>query len=124
MTPTVTEEQKQQLQQVTLKSGVNAWDYVQSQSEEDRPILGDEGKSKEVSGVFAAILAGGYDTRDESQRTVQNHWLATVEQFDGGRKNAISNRLRGFLFLFVIVNTMKNWYFRILLYLCRRNRAE
>ena len=43
-------------------------------------ILGDEGKSKEVSGVFAAILAGGYDTRDESQRTVQNHWLASLEQ--------------------------------------------
>ena len=37
MVPTVTEEQKQQLQQTTLTEGENAWDYIQSQSEEDRP---------------------------------------------------------------------------------------
>ena len=43
-------------------------------------ILGDEGKSKEVSSVFAAILRRGYDTRDEIQGTVQNHWLASLEQ--------------------------------------------
>ena len=33
---TISEEQKQQLQQTTLQSGQNAWDYVQSLSEDDR----------------------------------------------------------------------------------------
>lgn len=42
-------------------------------------ILGDEGKSKEVSRVFAAILRRGYDTRDESQGTVQDNWLDSLE---------------------------------------------
>lgn len=43
-------------------------------------ILGDAGKSKEVSRVFAALLRRGYDTRDESQGTVQDNWLDTLEQ--------------------------------------------
>ena len=43
-------------------------------------FLGNEGKSKEVSSVFAAILEGGLHQGNESQRTVQNHWLATVEK--------------------------------------------
>jgi hypothetical protein len=43
-------------------------------------ILGDAGKGKEVSGVFVTILCRGCDQRNESPRTVQNHWLATLEQ--------------------------------------------
>ena len=43
-------------------------------------ILGDEGKSKEVSSVFAAILCGRCYQGNESQGTVQNHWLASLEQ--------------------------------------------
>ena len=57
-------------------------------------FLGNEGKSKEVSSVFAAILARGCHKGNESQGTVQNHWLASLEQFGGGRTNAISNRSR------------------------------
>lgn len=41
-------------------------------------FLGNEGKSKEVSSVFAAILEGGLHQGNESQGTVQNHWLATI----------------------------------------------
>ena len=33
------DEQKQLLMQTTLTNGTNAWDYVQSQSEEDRPWI-------------------------------------------------------------------------------------
>ncbi len=43
-------------------------------------FLGNEGKGKEVSSVFATILRRGYDQRDESQRTIQNHWLGSIEQ--------------------------------------------
>ena len=42
-------------------------------------FLGNAGKSKEVSRVFAAILRRGYDTRNESQRTIQNHWMDLIE---------------------------------------------
>jgi len=42
-------------------------------------ILGDAGKSKEVSRVFAALLCGRCYQGNESQGTVQNHWLASVE---------------------------------------------
>jgi len=37
MLQTITEEQKALLQHTFLKSGVNAWDYVQEQNEDDRP---------------------------------------------------------------------------------------
>ena len=37
MVQTITNEQKQQLQQIILENGMNAWDYVQSQNEADRP---------------------------------------------------------------------------------------
>lgn len=50
MTPTITDEQKQQLQQVTLKNGMNAWDYVQSQSEEDQLWL--------TAGIFSCMKKG------------------------------------------------------------------
>ena len=40
-------------------------------------ILGDAGKSKEVSSVFAAILCRGCYQGNESQRTVQDNWLAS-----------------------------------------------
>ena len=43
-------------------------------------FLGNERKSKEVSSVFAAILEGGLHQGNESQRTVQNHWLDPVEK--------------------------------------------
>ena len=43
-------------------------------------FLGNEGKSKEVSSVFAAILARGCHQGNESQGTVQNHWLDPVEK--------------------------------------------
>ena len=43
-------------------------------------FLGNEGKSKEVSSVFAAILARGCHKGNESQGTVQNHWLDPVEK--------------------------------------------
>lgn len=33
----ITEEQKEQIMQATLKSGLNAWDFVLQQSTEDRP---------------------------------------------------------------------------------------
>ena len=64
MTPTVTEEQKQQLQQVTLKSGVNAWDYVQSQSEEDRPWLTAGILSCMKKGYGLTILEINWETRN------------------------------------------------------------
>lgn len=35
--PTITEKQKQLLQETTLEEGLNAWDWIQSQREEDRP---------------------------------------------------------------------------------------
>ena len=38
-------------------------------------FLGNEGKSKEVSRVFTSILAGGCNTRDEGQRTIQARGL-------------------------------------------------
>jgi len=37
MEQTITEEQKQQLMATTMECGRNAWDYVQSQNEADRP---------------------------------------------------------------------------------------
>ena len=37
MAPTITEEQKQLLQQTALENGMNAWDYVLSEKEADQP---------------------------------------------------------------------------------------
>ena len=43
-------------------------------------FLGNAGKSKEVSGVFATLLGRGYDPGNEVPGTVQTYWLATVEK--------------------------------------------
>lgn len=64
MTPTVTEEQKQQLQQVTLKNGMNAWDYVQSQSEEDRSWVAAGILSCVEKGYGLTILEINWETRN------------------------------------------------------------
>ena len=37
MAQNITEEQIQQLQQTILENGMNAWDYVLAEREEDRP---------------------------------------------------------------------------------------
>ena len=50
MVQKVTEEQKQMLQNTSLKSGVNAWDYVQSQSEDDRPWV--------IAGILSCMKKG------------------------------------------------------------------
>ena len=46
----ITEEQKQQIQNATLKSGLNAWDYVLQQSEEDRPWV--------IAGILSCMKKG------------------------------------------------------------------
>lgn len=46
----ITEEQKLQIQQATLKSGLNAWDYVMSQSEDDRPWV--------IAGILSCMKKG------------------------------------------------------------------
>lgn len=46
----ITEEQKIQLQSTSLKSGLNAWDYVQSQSDDDRPWV--------IAGIFSCMKKG------------------------------------------------------------------
>ena len=43
-------------------------------------FLGNEGKSKEVSSVFATKLIGRYDTGDESKGTIQSLWLDSIEK--------------------------------------------
>ena len=43
-------------------------------------FLGNEGKCKEVSSVFATILDRGYDKRNEVQRTVPYNWMGIVVQ--------------------------------------------
>lgn len=42
-------------------------------------FLGNEGKSEEISRIFATILDRGYDKRNEVQGTVSDNWLDTVE---------------------------------------------
>lgn len=37
MAQTITEEQRRQLQGITLTEGLNAWEYVQSKTKEDQP---------------------------------------------------------------------------------------
>lgn len=46
----ITDEQKQLLLQTTLTGGENAWDYVQSQSEDDRPWA--------IAGILSCIEKG------------------------------------------------------------------
>lgn len=46
----ITEEQKLQIQQATLKSGLNAWDYVLQQSEADRPWV--------IAGILSCMKKG------------------------------------------------------------------
>ena len=41
---------------------------------------GNEGKSKEISKIFATILDRGYDKRNEIPETIQDNWLDTVER--------------------------------------------
>ena len=43
-------------------------------------FLGNAGKEQEISSVFATILARGCNQGNESQGTVQNNWLDSVEQ--------------------------------------------
>ena len=43
-------------------------------------FLGNEGKSKDISIVFATILEGGLHQRNEIQGTVQSNWMAAVEE--------------------------------------------
>ena len=50
MAPTVTDEQKQLLQQTTLEDGTSAWDYVQSESEADQPWI--------VAGILSCMKKG------------------------------------------------------------------
>ena len=42
-------------------------------------FLGNEGKCKEISSIFATILARGCYQGNEGQGTIQNHWLDPVE---------------------------------------------
>ena len=50
MAQTITEEQKQLLQQTTLENGMNAWDYVQSESEADQPWA--------IAGILSCMKKG------------------------------------------------------------------
>ena len=50
MAQTITEEQKLQIQQATLKSGLNAWDYVMLQNEDDRPWV--------IAGILSCMKKG------------------------------------------------------------------
>ena len=61
---TITKEQEQMLQQTVLTSGRNAWEYIQSRSEEERPWI--------VAGIESCIKKGyplnrlmiGWEARD------------------------------------------------------------
>lgn len=48
--PILTEEQKQQLQQTILENGMNAWDYVLAEREEDRPWA--------IAGILSCMKKG------------------------------------------------------------------
>ena len=50
MAQTITEEQKQQLQQTILENGMNAWDYVLAEREEDRPWA--------IAGILSCMKKG------------------------------------------------------------------
>ena len=50
MAPTVTEEQKQLLQQTALENGMNAWDYVLSEKEADQPWA--------IAGILSCMKKG------------------------------------------------------------------
>ena len=55
MAQTITEEQKQLLQQTTLENGMNAWDYVQSESEADQPWA--------IAGILSCMKKGARELR-------------------------------------------------------------
>lgn len=48
--PILTEEQQQQLQQTILENGMNAWDYVLAEREEDRPWA--------IAGILSCMKKG------------------------------------------------------------------
>ena len=50
MVQTITNEQKQQLQQIILENGMNAWDYVLAEREEDRPWA--------IAGILSCMKKG------------------------------------------------------------------
>lgn len=50
MAQNITEEQKQQLMTTTMECGRNAWDYVQSKSEEDQPWV--------AAGILSCVEKG------------------------------------------------------------------
>ena len=50
MVPTITEEQKQLLQNTTLENGTNAWDYVLTERTEDQPWA--------IVGILSCIKKG------------------------------------------------------------------
>lgn len=64
MAPTITEEQKLLLQQTTLQNGMNAWDYVLSEREEDQPwaIVGILSCMKKGYNLNAAMIC--WEARD------------------------------------------------------------
>ena len=54
-------------------------------------FLGNEGKCKEVSSVFATILDRRYDQRNEIQGAVPYNWLESLEQLAKERGIWINN---------------------------------
>lgn len=50
MVQNITEEQKQMLQNTKLENGMNAWDYVQSEKEADRPWV--------IAGILSCMKKG------------------------------------------------------------------
>ena len=42
-------------------------------------ILGNAGKSKEISRIFTSILQGESNRGNEEKRTIQDNWLETIE---------------------------------------------
>lgn len=69
MTPTITEEEKQLLMTITMDSGMNAWEFVQSRVQTDQPWV--------VAGILSCIDKGyrldlmmiGWETRDLRQKS-------------------------------------------------------
>ena len=55
MVQTITEEQKQQLQGIPLTDGLNAWEYVQSLSEDDQYLV--------ATGILSCIKKGRIPNR-------------------------------------------------------------
>ena len=55
MVQTITDEQKQQLQNITLANGINAWDYVLSEKTEDQYLV--------AAGILSCIKKGRIPNR-------------------------------------------------------------